>query len=236
MCLFDFFASEGTEFTERKHMDETLDNKYLEFTSILLEIKGDLDVHEIASLNAELINKRGYGPFFWLINELAIKNYAINISKLFEKQNKKYELNSMFGILRYIKDQDVSPLAPSVVDAYIQNKNCIPASPEYSHVEGLQGIVGNFCKEKDASLRRYRHARDKKFAHTESTEDKIKDLPSYDEMEQLFNFCFEFIRVISSAYLQVGCHRIDNDNRFNKSMCKLLKDIGIEKVVTEFPD
>lgn len=216
-------------------MNETLDNKYSEFTGILFEIKGILGIHKIASLNAEQINNKDYGSFFWIVNAIAIQSYVINITKIFEKQKTRYELNSIFGVLDYIRDNKISPLSPSVVQNYLQKTN-VSATPENNYPERLQEVIDNFCKDKSDSLKRLQHARDKIFAHTESIEKPIKYLPSYDEMEQLFNFCFEFIRVISSAYLQVGCHRIDNDNRFDKSMCKLLKDAGIEKVVTEFPD
>ena len=115
-------------------------------------------------------------------------------------------------------------------------KNNVYTSQKNNYTEQLKEVINNFCENKNDSLKRLQYARDKIFAHTESIEEQIKDLPSYDEMEQLFSFCFEFIRAISSAYLQVGCHRIDNDDRFDKSMCKLLKDAGIEKVVTEFSD
>lgn len=219
-------------------MDETLDNKYTEFANVLFETKGILDIHKTISLNAEEINAKGYSSFFWLIDRLAVKDYAINICMLLEEPKKRYLLNSIHGILSYLENQKISDSNSSIIESYIHNKTGNLANSEFGYVEQLRKIVDCFCKEKETTLERFKHVRDKEFVHSESIsiEERIKDLPSYNEMEQIFSFCYEFIRTVSIGFLNVVPHKIIDDTRFSRNLCKLLLNAGIEKVETEFSD
>ena len=85
-------------------MQRSMDEKNIGLARILYELRQDLDIYCLISINAGKINenKRGIGKiFFGHLQQLALRSIAVNICKIFEEE-KGFELNSIPGVFRHI--------------------------------------------------------------------------------------------------------------------------------------
>jgi hypothetical protein len=219
---------------------ENLDNKITELQIELYRVKCFLDIYKIIGLNYKEIKAIGWGQsFFWQVQQMSLDSYVLGICKVFEKE-KKYELNSLPGIIKAAKEfkpQDERPLMDLVSkhrDLLVQRKeNC--GSPSLA---GIEKIYKEFYKKYFIEDDRLVKVRDKIVAHPEYIEDvmKPKNLPSYDMMEKILFFAIDMHSAISNAFLIVAPHPIKNDKRVFSSTHTILETLGISSVKTKFDD
>ena len=85
-----------------KLINTPIDQKNIGLAKLLYELRQDLDIYCLISVNAEKINERGIGKsFFGRLQQLALGSITLNICKIFEEE-KGYELNSIRGVFGHL--------------------------------------------------------------------------------------------------------------------------------------
>jgi hypothetical protein len=213
---------------------EVLDQRNIELGRALYSLKQTIDIDKLIGLNADNLNKQGIGKkFFGHIQMISIESIAINICKIFEKE-KKYPLNSIPGILSYIKLNNINPKWPTSIDEFMSKYGTSERGKD-SYIEALENICNEFYKKHNISLGRYDYARDKVIAHTEYQAQK-NPLPSHAIMEEILVFGADFYSMINKAFIGVGPHQIDSDKQISSSLNRLFEKIGLNNIKTEFEE
>jgi hypothetical protein len=243
---FDFelriFAAERAEIFNReghvmnKLLNGKIDNKNIGLVKNLWQLRQALDVYCLISANANSINQRGAGKvFFGFVQSLCLRFISLEICKIFEDEKKgkrgkvKYELNSIDGVLRAIKDENLAVPDSSRVCGFLE---------KYGRGHSKEGLlseilscVEEFKKNHQKELTEFQTVRDKWIAHSEY-EFSWENLPSYDVMEQLFDFAWGFYSAVSET-IGVGPCNLDSSRQVRDSMKKILRDLGLKDIETE---
>ena len=228
----------ATRFEKMNRMlDSKADNKNIGLVKTLWELRQALDVYCLIAANTDSIVRKGAGKnFFGFLRNAFVHLIAIDICKVFEhekksKQNKvKYELNSIDGVLSSLSDGKPQVLDSEKVNSFV----C-----KYGNGRGEDGTlltlslaVGDFKTKYQKELERFQTFRDKRGAHSEF-EFNPCDLPSYDVMEQLFNFGLDFYMLVSEAFISVGPADLNRDRRIKASLEKVLQKLDLEEIKME---
>src|SRR3989338_4199628 len=99
-------------------MKEKIDNKNIGLAKTLYHLKENADLFKILTVNAENIKQKGRGKtFFSHVHRLALESFVVNICKIFELE-KDYELDSIHGILNYIKNSNIIPKNTDLINKF----------------------------------------------------------------------------------------------------------------------
>ena len=215
-------------------MKNKLDNKNIELTKILFELKQTLDLHTLIGLNAKKIEEKVGKNFFAHVQHLAIKSIVIDFCKIYEEK-KKNKLNSLPSIIAFIKGNKVNPLDLEVAVQFINNYG--EQWDEKKHLWFFfDTIFKNFCKENIASLKALKVVRDSKIAHADDLPKMDRSLPSYASMEELLYFAIDFYEMVHKTYVGESpvSHKIDR--RVFVSLHSVLEQLGHINIKTELDD
>ncbi len=109
-------------------------------------------------------------------------------------------MNSISGVLKHIVNEASLELNHTKLSEFIQkydgqsnNNDIIPA---------LSSTVAAFVSKYSKDLEKFKAFRDKKVAHSEYKFEP-NDLPSFDIMERLFSFGFDFYALVSEDLVKV---------------------------------
>jgi hypothetical protein len=213
-----------------------IDNKNIGLVKNLWELRQALDVYCLISTNWKAIENGGVGKNFFNFLMMSCQHLiALYICKVFEKETDKrgkvkYELNSIDGVLRSLADDKPPVLDSAKVSSFVR---------KYSNGRGEDGTLlalsltaEDFKTKYQKELDRFKTFRDKRGAHSEFGFDP-RGLPSYDAMEQLFNFGWEFYSVISEAFISVGPCNLESSRQVRDSLKMVLCELGLEDIKTE---
>ena len=217
-----------------------LDEKLIELSKTLFEIKSNLDLYKIISINAIEINAIGRGKtFFGHVQRMSLDSYILGICKVFEEEKKKHEINSLPSILKtakYCKPQNEQPLTDFINEHKDllgqRKKDC--GNPSIVDVEKIYKEFYQKYLIKDDRLKK---VRDKIIAHSEYMEDVVrpKDIQSYDLLEKFLFFAIDIYSAINRAYVSVP-HPLKNDRSVGSSMCAVFGKLGVNNMKTKFED
>lgn len=221
-----------------KMLDSKLDNKNIGLAKDnLWGLRQALDVYCLITTNADAISAKGVGKsFFGFLQASCIRLVALDICKIFEDEQKgkrgkvKYELNSIDGILRSLADDKPQVLDSAKVSSFVRKYS--NGRGEDGTLLALSSTVEDFKTKYQKELERFKIFRDKRGAHSEFGFDP-RDLPSYDVMEQLFDFGWEFYSVISEAFISVGPCNLESSRQVRGSLKKVLCELGLGDIKTE---
>ena len=217
-----------------------LDEKLVELSKTLFEVKSNLDIHKIISLNSTKMNKIGKGKaFFAHVQEMCLKSYVLGICKVFEIE-KRLELNSLPSILKTAKDcrpKKEQPLINFIndhKDLFGQRKEDCGNHPIADVEKIYQGFYQKYLTKDD----RLKKMRDKIVAHSEYMEDDVRprNIQSYDLLEKFLFFAIDLHAAINRAYLNVCPHPFKNDKKVLSSNCRISEKLGFRNVNTRFDD
>jgi len=153
----------------------SIDKKNIGLAKLIYGLRQDLDIDCLIATNATEIKKCGAGVFFGHIQMRVVESIALCICKIFEDE-KKYELESISGVVRYLVAQPSTCLDESKVNEFLLNYGC--ASSADSPIGKLQSTLEEFRDKYKDELERFKSFRDKVVAHSEY--DASRDsLPSY---------------------------------------------------------
>ena len=218
-----------------------LDEKLIELSKILFEIKSNLDLYKILSLNAPEINEMGRSKtFFGKVQRMSLDSYILGICKVFEKEKKKQEINSLPSILKtakFCKPKNEQPL----IDFINKHRDLLGQGKEDCgdpSIADIEKIYKEFYQKYLIKDDRLKKVRDKIIAHSEYMEDiaRPKDIQSYDLMEKFLFFSIDMQSAINRAYLGVHSHPIKNDEIMFSSTRAVLEKFGVSNVKTKFDD
>jgi len=216
-----------------------IDNKNIGLAADnLWQLRQTLDVYCLISANAVAIMQRGAGKiFFGFLQSSCLRLIALDICKIFEDEKKdkrgkvKHELNSIDGVLRSLAD-DKPPVRDSAKVSSFVHKYSNGRGENETLLLALSLTVEDVKTKYQKELERFKTFRDKRGAHSEFGFDP-RDLPSYDVMEQLFDFGWEFYSVISEAFISVGPCNLESSRQVRGSLKKVLCDLGLGDITTE---
>ncbi len=170
----------------------------VELLKLIANLREHIDVHRIISLNASRLVKPHFPEtFLAYVHRCAIDGIGIRISQIFEIPG-KYELNSILGVARMIKQNNGSPLRPQLATAFCREHG--KCGKVASHGEMLERAFYTFAERHGESLCVIKEYRDKIGAHSEANV-ALRYLPSHDEFEALIGFAFQFYSVVTVAFL-----------------------------------
>ncbi len=214
-------------------MINKLDEKNIELTKILFDLKQSLDLHKLVVLNAEQINKNAGKSFFVHAQRLALKSFALDICKIFEEK-KKNKLNSIPAIIDFIQGSNLKPKYSQIIETYIK-KNGEKVTKKLSYGAPLRRIIQKFRAKNKSHFDKFKLFRDTKVAHAEdSSKTKINLLPSYDAMEKLLFFGIDFYSMIHETY--IGGYPVDHKRykRVSAGLYSILNKLGYNNVKKDF--
>ena len=213
-----------------------IDNKNIGLVKNLWQLRQALDIYSMISENADFINQKGGGKVFWsFVQSLCLRFITLEICKIFEDEKKgkrgevKYELNSIDGVLKAIKEANLSIPDSLRVRGFLE-KYGRERSKE-GLLSELSSVVAEFKKNHQEELKKFQTVRDKWIAHSEY-EFSWENLPSYDVMDRLFDFAWGFYSAVSET-IGVGPCNLESSRQVRCSMTKILRDLGLENVETE---
>jgi hypothetical protein len=210
-----------------KLIDTPIDQKNIGLAKLLYELRQDLDIYCLISVNADKINERGIGKsFFGRLQQLAFRSITLNICKIFEEE-KKYELNSIQGVVRHLITEAPTALDDTKLRDFIRKYQ--GPSDFGNPISALQSTIHGFRNKLKVELDRFKAFRDKKAAHSEYGI-AIDTLPSYDVMESLFSFGADFYNLISAAFVGVGPCDLRTERKVKVGLKRLLQELGLEAI------
>jgi hypothetical protein len=222
-------------------MDSDADKKNIDMVRKgLLGLRHALDVYCLISVNASAIKERRVGQhFFGFVQRSCVHLITLDICKVFDNEcdkngNLKYELNSIDGIIRGLAGKSAKVLNQSQISDFVRKygDGQQVSQRENGTLNALELTVRHFRAKYNEDLQRFRTVRNKLIAHNEFGFD-ADSLPSYDVMEQLFCFAWEFYSVISECFIGVGPVRLESHREVRGSMKRMLSELGIEDIKTE---
>jgi hypothetical protein len=212
-----------------KKILKELDKSNIELGNSLWAIRSSITVYSVIALNASKI-ENGKG-FFGFVQGQQIELIAVGFSKVFEKE-KNYRLNSILSIIQFIKKNNIDPTNPRALSNYLAHWKIDKGE---SWVLDLEVLLKNQYTKYKKEILRIKEARDKHIAHSQAGVPK-KDLPSIAVFEELLGIAFGFHNFVNSAFLNVSSHPILTDTHVQTNLVKLLREIGLSDVTTEFQD
>ncbi len=214
-----------------KLTDTPINQKITGLEKLLYELRQDLDIYCLISVNAGKINERGIGKFFFgHVQRLSHKSITLNIYKIFEKK-KNFELNSIPGVLRHLITEAPTALDDAKLRDFIRKYQ--GPSDVGSPISALQLTIDGFWNKFKIDLDRFNTFRNKKVAHSEYGIIPIDMLPSYNVMESLFSFGSDFYSLISAAFIGVGPCDLWTGRRVKVGLRRLLQKLGLKVIKTD---
>jgi hypothetical protein len=215
-----------------------LDDKLIELSKNLFEIKANLDLYKILRINAPEIGAIGRGKYFFAhMRKLCLDSYILGICKVFEIE-KDRELNSLPSILKTVKHYKPQNERP-LLDFINEHRDLLGEQKEITE----NNLLADVGKIYDMFCRKYfvddkiKKVRDKVVAHSEYMEDVMrpKDIQSYDLLEKFLFFAIDIYSAIHRAYGIVP-HPLKNDKSVVSSMCGVLEKLGVNNIKIKFED
>lgn len=186
--------------------------RYGDLAILLFKLRHDLDICGLISANIEGINKVGCGRnFFEHLHRLAFESICLNLCKVFEKENhgnrRPHDLNSIEGVLNQLrKDKDKFDISDySELEKFVRKYGEAKTSDEWD--AALRLAFKRFRSKFKIELSLLESFRHQVVAHSEYGVTR-HNLPSYDVMEQLFDFGEDFYALITLVRFSMASHGI----------------------------
>jgi hypothetical protein len=217
-------------------LKNNVDERNFDLFRIVFNLKRGLDVHRLIAVNADAINSAGAGKsFFAYTQTLAIESCVVNICKLVEKEKRSYSLNSIPGIIKFLRDEDMQPRNTDQINIYLQKngEECVKGK----EITALEKIFDKFNTEHETEVERLKTLRDKRIAHAEDILVERKTaISSYAIMERFLRFGYEFYAMIQETYVESGPIILEANNKVANGLVSLLELKGIKDIKRDFND
>jgi hypothetical protein len=198
--------------------------------------------------NWDKISIDGYDRFFKSTYSVFFVRYSLSLTKLFDKQNKKYETISIPFVLSYI-EKEFKTLSiqerPNLNKQFSKLGYNIHFINSLSDIEMNEIIISHFKKNLPSDLSSWnidltntleviKFYRDKHFAHNEIVESTNLPKTSFEESQKLLLYAKQFVSLFSLAYLNMF-HSFDGERYIitddaimtNNSFKRVLEKAGL---------
>lgn len=214
-----------------------VDFKNIGLAKTIFSLRQDLDVYELIYANQKELCELGGGKSYFLYaKRSAVNSIAIQICKIYEmeKKNKKgevtYELNSIDGVMKNITNNLSKEIDRKPIYEFIKKYSNSPK--ELDSRSGLLSTINEFKIINKESINRFKTCRDKVIAHSEHGFE-LKNLPSYEVMEQLFNFAHDFYQTISNSFVGVWPYDMNTNRKVKVALKRILSNHGLKEIKNE---
>lgn len=219
-----------------KRLKEMVSSGPVEF---IFEAEQSLSLIEACGSNQDFLQKHNFGELFGTIQGLAINQFVLSVTKLFEKPSARYPNVGVPSILEFIEQNadrlelqnpklarqglEILRLGTSAFDSADSSaqKNAVI-------VQHLRDQIPNI--ENHAALRALKTLRDKKIAHPEDIDLTAIEKTTWEEGEKLLVLPRGVVGVIGDAYLSTaywdnkGNYFLSIDgSRVGRAMQRLIK-------------
>jgi AbiU2 len=219
----------GTELEEL--VGSSIDHKNIELAKTLFSLRHDLDIHCLIGVNASQLNKHSPGKFFFgHVAMRILESIILAICKVYEDE-KRYELNSIQGVLNSLSHKAPSLKANEREVRDFMSQYGVPSGP-MDPMEALQATFDGFKTKYASELDRFKTARDKLVAHSEFGVAR-DSLPSFDTMENLFFFGADFYMIVGNSFVGSGPENLKNRREIKRDFEKILRLVGLQDIKTE---
>ena len=207
------------------------DLRNIGFAKILFSLRQHLGVYRILALNTEKISEvTNNNSFFDYLWSTAIEGITLCICKLYELE-KNFELDSIGGLFKELTKASFVPNDFLKTREFISSYGGNPDEPDI--LKAVEKIIERFKEDNKLHINRFKTYRDKFVAHGES-HFKSENLPSYDVMERLYNFGYNFYSIISEDF--IGAVPALMKPYAETGLRKLIIQLGVENPKIVFDD
>jgi hypothetical protein len=196
-------------------------------------IRSGLDVYKLIGLNQPAINARGRtNSFFGFIQLQSHWFTVLGLEKVYQREteDENKRLCSIRGIFRLAQEtgeQDIES------ERFVAKHGVAATSHWISDVEAVLAQKRTEFGEYLVEIKKFRNQR---VAHLALNYSDQYTLPGIDACEQMLQFADEFRAFIASEFMNAGSTPIGQYRRVHVSTINLLKAIGIENPIVDFPD
>ena len=174
------------------------DLRNIGFAKIIFSLRQHLGVYRILALNTNKINEvTNNNSFFYYLRAAAIEGITLCICKLYELE-KSFELDSIDGLFKELTTVSFAPKDFSKTREFISLYGGNSDEPDI--LLAVEKIIERFKNDNKLHIDKFKTYRDKFVAHGES-QFKSENLPSYDVIERLYNFGYNFYSMISEDFI-----------------------------------
>lgn len=196
----------------------------------LLFIKSSLDSFRVIGLNASKISSGKL--ILGHLQQLSLFAVALGLAKVYEYEREEeggHKLCSVSGVLRLAKGLPIEEIG--ALHAFAAKYGVRPKDSWISEIDEV------FAKQRPTIARDMRlvtKARNTRIAHLQQL-GGARSLPSIRAFEELHDFAVGFHAFVNRAFLHTNAHPISTDRQVESSLCSVLKLVGVDDVVTDFP-
>ena len=207
----------------------------------IFEAEQALSLVEACGQNTEALAARNLGELFGTIQGLAINQFVLSITTIYERPNGRYPNLSVLSVLNYIEEQadkleikelgllrrglerlDIVPYALDEADSE-KEKNVLLARLLRECVPNIQETL---------ALNALKELRDKKIAHPEDINLESIQRTTWEEAEKLLAPMRDIVGIVGDAYLSTAYWDDDGDyllsidgSRVGRAMRRLIQSL-----------
>jgi len=176
----------------------------------IFEAEQSLSLIEACSTNREFLLKHNFGELFGTIQGLAVNQFVLSVTKIYEKPNKRYPNLSIPSLLEFVEQNAVQLkfLEPLLVQRGLGFLGQDISEFEAADTAVKKNIViaRTLRKaipdvESNEALRALKKLRDKKIAHSEDVNVDMIEKTTWEQAEKLLVLPRGIVSLIGDAYL-----------------------------------
>ena len=178
-----------------------LDERNTQLGYMLKRLSQNIDIDRIIGLNVNTLRESGIGnPFIGYLQEQARCFIALDISKIYEKQN-RHELNSISGVISAIPDYVKADDKIQHINGFFKDHGIQTSKSDDLKTILLCALrqIEDRYKNELENLKKFRNTY---IAHSDSGFSSAT-LVSHNDYEKLFSFAYDFYGLISKHFVGV---------------------------------
>jgi hypothetical protein len=203
------------------------------------EAEQSISLIEACGSNLGFLRKHNFEELFGTIQSLAINQFVLSVTKIYEKPSRRYPNLSVPSILESVEENadQLKLLEPQLVRRGLEFLRIATSEFDAADAPSKKNLVIARCLraklpniDKNNALRALKTLRDKKIAHPEDIDLDTIEKTTYEQAEKLLNLPRGIVGILGNAYLATAywddegsyLGSIDG-SRVGRSMQRLIK-------------
>jgi hypothetical protein len=172
------------------------------------------EVHKAVGASADAVNERGYGEFFSMVQNAAVGELTLAITKLFERTSTRYSIRSIPAVAALLRENAAELTVREPVAAVNDFTRISPAFSILSARSGatfttdLAALLESTCPDPgragscdlSRALDQLRTSRDKAVAHNEVFDRAAMQNAKWKDAEALLSYAKHVVAGVAMAY------------------------------------
>lgn len=206
-----------------EHLKRMVSSGVVEF---IFEAEQSISLIKACGSSHDFLRKHIFGELFGTIQALAITQFVLSVTKIYEKPHKHYQNLSLPSVLEYVQQNadQLNLLDPQLVFRKWKQLKIttekfdvgdVQAKTNREIVSCLQKMIPNV--ESDKALQALKTLRDKKIAHPEDIDLATIEKTTWEQAEMLLVLCRYIVGIIGDAYLNIPyCFLVKSDHHIQR--------------------